>query len=538
MGGGASRSLTSQDYRAAMHIAVLDMLPAGVYALEERRFEMGSFFETPEFAEQKQHCPVFVSLGLHEWAVSHIWRHFQKMNETGSGEATLWEFREYFDLPDDRSTTRLFRCFDEDRNNRISFLEFVVGLWTYCCNCNASVVCLCFDLYDADHNGQIGTEEFEFMIQDIFGPEWKSNDVARTAHTWFHERDDAVLGFPELGMDAWSEFLSVNLQIQAPALHTRLILQKKVLGVGFWTYCLRKSLTIFLGHAVKVEKILSAHVSLGVLEELAHDRRLDLDHDESTQLTLRVLRRTGPFPRRRKYRELAGKKLRIKEGAVAAPTKVAKFTTVTVREAFERVTVPAGQDATWEETKPPSALQALMTSLKAITDRAPSGGKSSSPAGTPPSRRHQETGPSATMTRTTLSSSPTVAKKGRPPDALSLLNSRPGLDGAPLGSPTTALARAGSGGVCSVESDPTIANAFHGLKPLPSESGLEGPVHHKPVGSNKGRAKTASAASRSARRVATRTVKKGSSSAPSTAGAVRTVGGGKSMLSRTGKELV
>lgn len=59
------------------------------------------------------------------------------MNETGSGTVALWEFREYFDLPDDRSTTRLFRCFDEDRDNRIGFLELVVGMWTYCETTNA-----------------------------------------------------------------------------------------------------------------------------------------------------------------------------------------------------------------------------------------------------------------------------------------------------------------------------------------------------------------------------------------------------------------
>lgn len=67
------------------------------------------------------------------------------MNETGSGAVTLWEFREYFDLPDDRSTTRLFRCFDEDRDNRIGFLELVVGMWTYCETTQAhpaNIVCL------------------------------------------------------------------------------------------------------------------------------------------------------------------------------------------------------------------------------------------------------------------------------------------------------------------------------------------------------------------------------------------------------------
>lgn len=44
----------------------------------------------------------------------------------------------------------------------------------------------------------------------------------------FHERDDAVLGSPELGINAWSAFVSANLQVQASAVHTRLVLQKKV----------------------------------------------------------------------------------------------------------------------------------------------------------------------------------------------------------------------------------------------------------------------------------------------------------------------
>ena len=57
---------------------------------------------------------------------------------------------------------------------------------------------------------------------------------------------------------------------------------------------------------------------------------------------------------------MAGKKLAIKAAAAVgtvATDKAKKFATMTVREAFERVTVPAGQDATWEEVKPPSVLQ-------------------------------------------------------------------------------------------------------------------------------------------------------------------------------------
>lgn len=47
-------------------------------------------------------------------------------------------------------------------------------------------------------------------------------------------------------------------------------------------------MTIFLGRAATVEKVLSAHVSDAVLEELAQDRKLELDHDDSTQFTMRV----------------------------------------------------------------------------------------------------------------------------------------------------------------------------------------------------------------------------------------------------------
>ncbi|CAM9264236.1 unnamed protein product [Ectocarpus sp. 4 AP-2014] len=517
---GAAASLATEDQRASLHIAVLQVLPSVVYALEERRFKAGSFYETPEFAQQKELRPLFAALGLHEWSISHLWRHFRQMNETGSGTVTLWEFREYFDLPDDRSTTRLFRCFDEDRDNRIGFLELVVGMWTYCCNCNASVVCLCFDLLDMDHNGKIGADEFDFMIVDVFGPEWEENDEAKAVHTCFHERDDALLGSPEMDMEAWSAFVSANLQIQAPAVHIRLVLQKKVLGVGFWTHCLRKSMTIFLGRTVTVEHILSAHVSPNVLEELAQDRRLELDHDDSTQFNLRVIRRTGPFPRRRKYRDLAGGKLRAKEaaavGAVAADS-VKKFATLTVREAFERVTVPAGQDATWEEPKPPSTLQALMASLTAIVERAPPGGAPAAGSSASPS-----------LSRSPASRSPTSCKKrknnkkGAPPDALALLKNRPGIDGAPLGSPAAAPSSpAGS----AVDADPAIANAFYGLKPLPEAVAPVSPS--AAAGSGRNRAKTAA-----------RTAKKGGSPAASSPGGSRAVGGGKTTLSRTGKELV
>ena len=81
MGGGVSNPI-SENQRAAMHVAVLEALPSRVYALEEMRFKTGSFYDTtPDFAEQTKHVPAFLALGLHEWSISQLWRHFTTVSE-------------------------------------------------------------------------------------------------------------------------------------------------------------------------------------------------------------------------------------------------------------------------------------------------------------------------------------------------------------------------------------------------------------------------------------------------------------------------
>lgn len=150
-------------------------------------------------------------------------------------------------------------------------------------------MCLCFDLYDTDHNGHISLTEADYMLEDVFGTEWESNDEAKVVHTWLHERDEAVLGDPDLSVDAWAAFVSTNRSIQAEIIRTRLVLQNKVIGVGFWTHCVSKSATIYLGRTVTVEKILSAHVSEEALDELAWDKNPATDHNDDTQFVLQVI---------------------------------------------------------------------------------------------------------------------------------------------------------------------------------------------------------------------------------------------------------
>lgn len=168
-------------------------------------------------------------------------------------------------------------------------------------------------------------------------------------------------------------------------------------------------------------------------------------------------------------------------------------------------------------------LQALMSSLTAIVERPPPRGRTSPTISTPPSLMSRDDTGGLSTSPPAAAATTTTTKKRPPSDALSLLKHRPGFDGAALGSPAAAAS----------ETDPAIANVFYGLKPIPEV------VPAQKSRSGRGGSRTASAASRSSRRVTARTGSPTGSAAvrPSTAGG-REVGGGKSTLSRMGKELV
>lgn len=89
-------------------------------------------------------------------------------------------------------------------------------------------MCLSFDLYDTDHNGELSLTEADFMIEDVFGPAWESNLEARMAYDWVHRRDSALFGAPEISIDDWATFVSANLSAVAKVLRTRLVMQNKV----------------------------------------------------------------------------------------------------------------------------------------------------------------------------------------------------------------------------------------------------------------------------------------------------------------------
>lgn len=111
------------------------------------------------------------------------------------------------------------------------------------------------------------------------------------------------------------------------------------------------------------------------------------------------------------------------------------------------------------------------------------------------------------------------------PEALALLTVRPGLNGAPLGSPVQEEP-AGTEAQGSGIDDPVIANAFHGLKHLPDHnlsSGLAG--NTKSAGRSKRRTRRGRNAGKSG-------------STNDSNGVSFSAGRSKEALSRTGKGLI
>lgn len=74
-----------------MRVAIHEALPVNLYPLEERSFSKGSFYNGDEsFADHRAHVPVFETLGLHEWSVSQLWRHFRLVSICCCYPVCIW----------------------------------------------------------------------------------------------------------------------------------------------------------------------------------------------------------------------------------------------------------------------------------------------------------------------------------------------------------------------------------------------------------------------------------------------------------------
>lgn len=74
---GSVASLISEDQRLALRVALHEATPFNFYRLEERCFSTGSLYNSDKFLANQTHRRVFEALGLHEWSICQIWRHYR-----------------------------------------------------------------------------------------------------------------------------------------------------------------------------------------------------------------------------------------------------------------------------------------------------------------------------------------------------------------------------------------------------------------------------------------------------------------------------
>uniref|UniRef100_A0A6U4KLC8 EF-hand domain-containing protein n=1 Tax=Phaeomonas parva TaxID=124430 RepID=A0A6U4KLC8_9STRA len=107
-------------------------------------------------------------LDLNSEDVDRLYGYFCAIDGDGSGEISIDEFCEYFNMPQTEFTERAFAVLDEDNSGAIDFKEFVVVLLSYCSFDFTSLSKFAFYLYDVDKSLMLDREEVQEMVAHVY----------------------------------------------------------------------------------------------------------------------------------------------------------------------------------------------------------------------------------------------------------------------------------------------------------------------------------------------------------------------------------
>ena len=88
---------------------------------------------TPRYQPtNKQWEVTFKTLGWDRNTIEDFWAVFCRINKSKSGEITLFEFLNYFNLDRSGYVEHCFNYFDTTGGDTVDFLEFMVSDWNLC----------------------------------------------------------------------------------------------------------------------------------------------------------------------------------------------------------------------------------------------------------------------------------------------------------------------------------------------------------------------------------------------------------------------
>lgn len=170
----------------------------------------------------------FGKLGIEDATVQAFYDYFNVIDFKREDKVDLDEFLDFFELPKNYFTKRVFKLLDDDFEGSLDFEEFLVGLWNYSSADPLHLIAFAFMLYDVKGEGTIDKKQFSSFVKDVYDGK-ASRDTVESLWRRFDTDRNGVI---EL-----SEFASAcskrkNLLFPAFAIQTKI--RQKLFGLYWW----------------------------------------------------------------------------------------------------------------------------------------------------------------------------------------------------------------------------------------------------------------------------------------------------------------
>lgn len=174
----------------------------------------------------------FSALGWQRETIEKFWVVFCRINTSLSGEISIMEFLNYFNLDRTLYIEKCFAYFDTTGGDDIDFLEFMVSVWNICTLKIDTLTNFSFDLYDLDSDGELSFPEIERMVQELYGKDGtltsQGKECLKDVTLFAEERGGT------LNLTAFTVYTMNHSMLLFPVFQIQRIIQAKVMGVRYW----------------------------------------------------------------------------------------------------------------------------------------------------------------------------------------------------------------------------------------------------------------------------------------------------------------